>query len=147
MKILEKRSYVYHWTSMPLEGNYTRTNYDNCTTLHRHWSLLPSFPGHFHLTILWTRHFKKPEQAIQTKLYKFKEIKKIEKYKARLVVRGCCQKEGIDYGEIFSPVARYESVRIKLSIAAAYIMQTMQFYVKTAFLHGTLEENIYMEQL
>ena len=49
-------------------------------------------------------------------------------------------------GEIFSPVARYESVRILLSIAAAYNIHIKQFDVKTAFLHGNLEENIYMEQ-
>ena len=70
----------------------------------------------------------------------------IDKYKARLVVGGCFQNEGIDYGEIFSPVARCESVRILLSIAAAYNMHIMQFDVKTAFLNGNLEENIYMEQ-
>lgn len=70
----------------------------------------------------------------------------IEKYKARLVVRGCFQKAGVDYNEVYSPVVRYESVRVILSIAAAENMSILQFDVKTAFLHGIIEENIFMEQ-
>lgn len=63
-----------------------------------------------------------------------------------MVVRGCFQKKGIDYIEIYSPVVRYESVRTILSIAAAQNMHVIQFDVKTAFLHGNIEENIFMEQ-
>lgn len=77
---------------------------------------------------------------------KYKANGEIDKYKARLVVRGCFQKRGIDYNEIYSPVVRYDSVRTILSIAAAQSMQIIQFDVKTAFLHGYIEENIYMEQ-
>lgn len=70
----------------------------------------------------------------------------IERYKARLVARGYSQKEGIDYNETFSPVARYDSIRALLSISAAYRMHLLQFDVKTAFLYGDLEEEIYMDQ-
>lgn len=70
----------------------------------------------------------------------------IQKYKARLVACGYSQKFGIDYKETFSPVARLESIRIILSIAASENMEISHFDVQTAFLHGVLEECIYMQQ-
>lgn len=66
--------------------------------------------------------------------------------KARLVVRGFEQEKGIDYSETFSPVARYVSIRLILSLAASNKMKMMAFDVKTAFLHGNLKEEIYMNQ-
>lgn len=68
------------------------------------------------------------------------------RFKARLVARGFEQKEGIDYSETFSPVARHVSVRLIFSIAASNKMKLMIFDVKTAFLHGELKETIYMHQ-
>ena len=68
------------------------------------------------------------------------------RYKARLVAKGYSQKEGIDYSEIFSPVVRHTSIRVLLSIVAAQDLELEQMDVKTAFLHGHLEESIYMEQ-
>lgn len=70
----------------------------------------------------------------------------IERYKARLVARGYAQRSGIDYFETFSPVARYDSIRAILAITARYQMHLLQFDVKTAFLYGNLEEEIYMRQ-
>ena len=70
----------------------------------------------------------------------------LEKRKARLVARGFSQTHGVDYFETFSPVARYESVRCMLALAAAWDMNIMQFDVKTAFLNGNLDEEVYMEQ-
>ena len=68
------------------------------------------------------------------------------KYKARLVVKGFSQKKGIDFEEIFSPVVKMSSIRVVLGLAASLNLEVEQLDVKTAFLHGDLEEEIYMEQ-
>jgi hypothetical protein len=70
----------------------------------------------------------------------------LEQYKARLVAKDRFQKPGIDFTETFAPIARFESIRAFLSIAAAENMDLIQFDIKTAFLHGALSEEIYMEQ-
>eukprot|EP00253_Pinus_taeda_P004444 PITA_04444 len=71
---------------------------------------------------------------------------KVEKYKARLVAKGYSQVSGIDFGDIFSPVAKVTSIRLLLSVAAAFDFEVEQMDVKTTFLHGDLEEEIYMKQ-
>ena len=53
---------------------------------------------------------------------------------------------GIDFGDIFSPVAKVTSIRLLLSVAAAFDFEIEQMDVKTTFLHGDLEEEIYMKQ-
>lgn len=68
------------------------------------------------------------------------------RYKARLVVKGFGQKKGIDFDEIFSPVVKMTSIRAVLGMAASMNLEVEQLDVKTAFLHGDLEEEIYMEQ-
>ena len=70
----------------------------------------------------------------------------LDRRKARLVARGFSQTRGLDYFETFSPVVRYESVRCVLSLAAAWNMEIKQFDVKTAFLNGELDEEVFMEQ-
>jgi hypothetical protein len=77
---------------------------------------------------------------------KFNAQGKVEKYKARLVAKGYSQVEGIDFGEIFSPVAKLTSIRFILSIVVAFDLEVEQMDVKTAFLHGNLEKKIYMKQ-
>ena len=71
---------------------------------------------------------------------------KLVRYKARSVVKGFEQKKGIDFDEIFSPVVKMTSIRTILSIAASLDLEVEQLDGKTAFLHGDLEEKIYMEQ-
>ena len=67
-------------------------------------------------------------------------------YKARLVAKGFKQIQGVDYDETFSPVAMFKSIRILLAIAAFHDYEIWQMDVKTAFLNGFLEENVYMTQ-
>lgn len=69
-----------------------------------------------------------------------------KRYKARLVVKGFQQKKGVDYDEIFSPVVKMTTIRLVLSIVAAENLHLEQLDVKTAFLHGDLNEDIYMAQ-
>ena len=68
------------------------------------------------------------------------------RYKARLVVKSFSKKKGIDFEEIFSPVVKMSSIRVVLGIAASLNLEIEQLDVKTAFLHGDLDEEIYMEQ-
>nr|CAI44659.1 OSJNBa0061C06.9 [Oryza sativa Japonica Group] len=67
-------------------------------------------------------------------------------YKARLVAKGYSQIPGIDFNDVFSPVVKHSSIRTLLSIVAMHDYELEQMDVKTAFLHGELEEDIYMEQ-
>eukprot|EP00253_Pinus_taeda_P003233 PITA_03233 len=71
---------------------------------------------------------------------------KIERHKARLVVKGYKQQYGRDYQETFAPVARMETVRAVLSIAAQNKWKVDQMDVKSAFLNGVLMEDVYIEQ-
>eukprot|EP00253_Pinus_taeda_P007712 PITA_07712 len=71
---------------------------------------------------------------------------KVEKYKARLIAKSYSQVPGIDFGDIFSPVAKVASIRLLLSVAAAFDFEVEQMDVKTKFIHGDLEEEIYMKQ-
>jgi hypothetical protein len=77
---------------------------------------------------------------------KFNAQGKVEKYKARLVEKGYSQVEGIDFGEIFSLFAKLTSIRFILSIVVSFDLEVEQMDVKTTFLHGDLEEEIYMKQ-
>src|ERR1044072_8586167 len=69
-----------------------------------------------------------------------------EKFKARLVAKGYSQRKGVDYYEIFSPVVRHTSIIAVLALVASHDMILEKMDLKTAFLHGNLEEQIYMKQ-
>ncbi|KAH9079752.1 hypothetical protein Ae201684P_017098 [Aphanomyces euteiches] len=69
----------------------------------------------------------------------------IDKYKARLVAKGYSQTFGIDYEETFTPVAKFTSIRVLLSLAAKHNLELQQMDVNTAFLNSDLDEDIYME--
>ena len=66
--------------------------------------------------------------------------------KARLVAQGFCQKEGIDYEETFAPVALLEAIRILLAFVASKGFKLYQMDVKSAFLNGYIEKEVYVRQ-
>ncbi|KAK1423986.1 hypothetical protein QVD17_19297 [Tagetes erecta] len=98
------------------------------------WELVDLPPGCKPLGYKWVFK-KKPKPDGITK-----------EYKARLVIKGYNQREGLDYFDTYSPVTRITSIRLVLAIAAIRNLEVHQMDVKTAFLNGNLEEEIYMEQ-
>nr|GEX85635.1 retrovirus-related Pol polyprotein from transposon TNT 1-94 [Tanacetum cinerariifolium] len=98
------------------------------------WVLVPAPDNISPLTLKWL--FKNKHDEEQT----------VIRNKSRLVVRGYRQEEGIDFEESFPPVARMEAIRIFFVCAAHKSFTVFQMDVKTAFLHGTLKEDVYVCQ-
>jgi hypothetical protein len=91
----------------------------------------------------------KSKDVVSSKwLFKIKHVVdgSLEKYKARFVARGFSQKEGIDYEETFFHVALYTSIRTIIALAAKMKWKLHQMDVKTTFLNGVIEEEVYIEQ-
>ncbi|GKF91742.1 putative ribonuclease H-like domain-containing protein, partial [Tanacetum coccineum] len=84
--------------------------------------------------IKWVFRNKKDERGIMIR------------NKARLVAQGHIQEEGIDYKEVFAPVARIEAIRLFLAYASFMGFLVYQMDVKSAFLYGTIEEEVYVTQ-
>jgi hypothetical protein len=97
------------------------------------WEVVPRLEGKLVVTSRW--------------LYKIKYVAdgSIEKHKDRFVARGFSQIEGIDYDETFVPVARYTSIRSIMAIVAEMGWNIHQMDVKTTFLNGFIEEEVYIE--
>ncbi|GJW54778.1 zinc finger, CCHC-type containing protein [Tanacetum coccineum] len=70
----------------------------------------------------------------------------VEKFKARLVIQDFKQKSGIDYFDTYAPVARISTIRLLIAMASIHNLIIHQMDVKTAFLNGELEEEVYMNQ-
>lgn len=105
-------------------------------SLHKNttWSFVPLPTGRKAIGCRWVFRVKENQSG------------EIERFKARLVAKGCSQKHGIDYEETFAPVAKLTSIRVLLSLAAKYSLTVHQMDVKTVFLNGSLDEDIYMVQ-
>ena len=77
---------------------------------------------------------------------KLNENGEVDKYKARLVAKGYAQQHGVDYTEVFAPVARLDTIRLVIALAAQKGWSIYQLDVKSAFLHGELSEEVFVEQ-
>jgi hypothetical protein len=99
---------------------------------------------------VWEIMPRPKEKSVVTSkwVYKIKHAvdRSMDKYKARFVAIGFSQKEGEDYEETFSPIARYTSIRAIMSLAASMGWSLHQMDVKIAFLNGEIEEEVYIEQ-
>nr|XP_017251133.1 PREDICTED: uncharacterized mitochondrial protein AtMg00810-like [Daucus carota subsp. sativus] len=98
------------------------------------WELTDLPEGHKSIGVKWVYKTKTNQDG------------EVEKYKARLVAKGYKQRYGIDYDEVFAPVARVDTIRLLTAIAAQNEWKIFQMDVKSAFLNGYLEEEVYIEQ-
>ncbi len=102
-----------------------------------------------HANDTWTTEpIPKGMRAIPVKwVYKVKRVANgnIERFKARLVAKGFRQREGVDFDEVFAPVSKYSTLRTLMAVAAVENLKVHQFDIKTAFLNGILEEEVFIE--
>ena len=106
----------------------------NSLTKHQTWELVDLPDGKNLVGCKW---------VFKTKLNSLGEV---DRYKARLVAQGYSQEHGIDFNEVFAPVARYNSIRSLLAVSNQLNLEVHQMDVVSAFLNGKLEEEIYMKQ-
>lgn len=99
---------------------------------------------------VWTLVERPKNTNIVTNRWVYKVKRKpngeVDRHRARLVARGFTQVHGVDYSETYVPVANMLTVRMLLAYAAIINLKFRQFDIKTAFLYGNLEEDVYMEQ-
>ncbi|GKA39158.1 putative ribonuclease H-like domain-containing protein, partial [Tanacetum coccineum] len=100
--------------------------------LQKVWRLVDLPKGKHAIGTKWVYRNKKDERGI------------VVRNKARLVAQGYTQEEGIDYDEVFAPVARIEAIRLFLAYASFMGFIVYQMDVKSAFLYGTIEEEVYL---
>ena len=137
MYLLENEPQSFKEARSSPEAPYWKeaTNDEVESILQNHtWELVDLSPGSKPLGYKWI--FKK----------KMKADGSIDKYKARLVIKGYKQREGLDYFNSYSPVTRISSIRMLIAIATIHNLEIYQMDVKTTFLNGDLDEEIYMEQ-
>jgi hypothetical protein len=98
------------------------------------WELVDLPRGHRAIGLKWVFKAKRDERRL------------IVKHKARIVAKGYVHQQGVDYEEVFAPVARIESVRLLLALAAQKHWEVHHMDVKSAFLNGDLKEEVYVKQ-
>jgi hypothetical protein len=98
------------------------------------WSLVDLPAGHKPIGVKWVFKVKRDEHG------------NIVKHKARLVAKGYVQQRGIDFDKVFAPMARMESVRLLVALAACESWEVHHMDVKSAFLNGELREEVYVTQ-
>ncbi|KAI5322289.1 hypothetical protein L3X38_031361 [Prunus dulcis] len=116
------------------EWRDTMTKKINALLKNHTWSLVPSSPSHNLVGCKWVFPIKRHSDG------------SIQRYKARLVVKGFHQRSGIDYTESFSPIVKPATIRTVLSFAVSCGLSLCQLDLKNAFLHGFFQEDIYMAQ-
>ncbi|CAM8983249.1 unnamed protein product [Rhodiola kirilowii] len=98
------------------------------------WRLVPCSEGRTIIGTKWVFKNKLDDKG------------QVVRNKARLVVKGYNQQEGIDYDETFAPVARSEAIRLLIAYSTYHGFKLLQMDVKTAFLNGVLKEELYVAQ-
>ena len=106
----------------------------NSLTTHGTWDLVDLPEGKNLVGSKWVYKIKRDASG------------EIDRFKARCVAQGYSQEYGVDFDEVFAPVARYKSIRSLLAIANQFNLEVHQMDVVTAFLNGKLEEEIFMQQ-
>jgi hypothetical protein len=124
--LAEAEQDVHWWTAMTEEIQAIEDNHT--------WVLTNLPPGRKAIGLKWVFKVKRDEKG------------SVVKHKARLVVKGYSQQQGVDYEEIFTPVARLEAVRLLLALAANQGWEVHHMDVKSAFLNGDLMEEVYVSQ-
>ena len=121
--------------SSPAKGEWMDAMKDGLSSMDKKsvWELVDLSPGNKAIGNKWVFKVKRKADG------------SIDKYKARLVAKGFTQKKGIDY-ETFSPVVRVASIHLILTIVAQLDLELYHMDVKTTFLNGELDEEIYMSQ-
>lgn len=103
-------------------------------TEHKTWVLVPRPPGVNLVSCKWVFKLKQHPAG------------SIDKHKARVVARGFTQQHGIDYHNTFSPVVKPATVRLILDLVVSRGWHLRQIDIRNAFLHGFLDEEVYMQQ-